>query len=139
MPFCVCCLWAFAAGGVNPEVERYQQTVLYSEVASQTSLGYLCQDFEESYEAFDSEGADDFVVSSPGGWRIHQIHLPGTYNIDCDAIAVQYAFHADDAGTPGAEVCSGSASLTSDAGGDILCELAAPCLLPPAHPGWWWR
>ena len=65
-----------AAGGAL-QTPRAPQAVLYDQTSSPAGNGAPDQDFEADYDAYDSEGADDFVVPA-GGWVIQSVDTIGT-------------------------------------------------------------
>ena len=112
-------------------------TVLYDQSGTAVA-GFPSQNFEASYDAYDSAGADDFVVSDAAGWDVGAFNFqispstspPGdpssaTYDIDV---------YPDAAGLPGAAtVCSYDAvSGTVDPGiTSLSVSLPSTCHLAP--------
>jgi hypothetical protein len=94
------------------------------------------QDYQSSLDAYDSEGADDFVVTDPAGWTVSAFNFQvsfassppagTTYDIDV---------YEDANGQPGASACAYAAlSGTLDASETALSvALPSPCMLIPGR------
>jgi hypothetical protein len=77
--------------------------ILYEQLANVSAEGGIsAQDFEAAYDAYDAEGADEFVVPAGETWTINEVAVLGSYSVagPCDLANVR--FYADDAGMPGA-------------------------------------
>jgi len=63
--------------------------------------GISAQDFEAAFDAYDAEGADEFVVPSGETWTINEVAVLGSYSAagPCDLANVR--FYADASGMPG--------------------------------------
>lgn len=105
--------------------------VLYDQVGNPSGNGVPDQDFEASYDAYDSEAADDFDVDWPDGWDISGVNTVGTTGGGASS-AVNVTFYTDNGGTPlgGTEVCSypGVTDYT-DVAGSLSINLDPPCHL----------
>ncbi|MBL7149718.1 MAG: T9SS type A sorting domain-containing protein [Candidatus Cloacimonetes bacterium] len=76
--------------------------ILYEQLANISEEGGISsQDFEASFDAYDAEGADEFVIPVGETWTINEVVILGTYSVTgpCDLGNVR--FYADDAGMPG--------------------------------------
>ncbi len=103
--------------------------VLYDQTDNASGNGAPDQDFEAAYDAYDSEGADDFVVTSPTGWEIEEVNTVGTSGGGSDSVAVN--FYPDNAGFPdAAATCSYTGIVANDAGGSLNIVLPTSCILP---------
>ncbi len=86
---------------VNDLTKFQTRDLLYDQVSNPASEGGItAQDFEDAYNAYDAEGADEFSVPADG-WTINQVMILGSYSTTgpCDLANVR--FYADDAGMPG--------------------------------------
>ena len=105
--------------------------VLYDQTDNASGNGAPDQDFEVAYDAYDSEGADDFVV--PGGetWNITEVSIVGTSS-GGNADSVSIRFLEDNAGSPGAEVagCVFTGLSPVQAAGSFTTTLPSACVLP---------
>ncbi len=108
-----------------------RQVVLYSQLGTNVG-GAAAQDFEAAYDVYDCAAGDDFQVTWADGWRIQQLHTPGTYSTTGPAAGIQFELLADGGGFPGAVVCSGLATVLTDVAGDITSDLPVDCDLTPA-------
>jgi hypothetical protein len=92
-------------GGDCYDVNADSDPVLYDQLTGITPPNSLTnQDFEASFNAYDSEGADDFVVDGQG-WYITGMDLCGVYsasNGTGPVNAVNVLFYDDNAGEPAA-------------------------------------
>lgn len=82
--------------------------VLYNQTGNADADAFPSQDFQEVYDQFDCQGADDFVV--PGGdvWELGQVDVVGAYRdgqLSPVSVANLYIY-ADEQGQPGAEVAA---------------------------------
>ncbi len=115
--------------------------VLYVQLDSPTGNGRPDQNFESVYDAYDSEQADDFVVpAGPDNWSVTQVFTPGAYTNGGipggpagPAASVSITFYADNAGVPGAAVCSYPGLAPVDNLGSFFVDLPTPCVLAPGN------
>lgn len=113
--------------------------VLYSQIDNVAGNGVPDQNFEAIYDIYDSEAADDFVVpAGPDNWSVTQVFTPGAYTDGGimggpagPAASVDITFFADNAGLPGAAVCSYSGLVPGDSTGTFFTTLPTPCVLAP--------
>lgn len=102
--------------------------LLYSQMTIGT-FGASSQDFETSFDAYDSQGADDFTVTG-GPWNINALRFYGSYyNGSGPAIGINIEFYADNAGLPGASVGSYPVTAYSEAAGLFTVELPSTLVL----------
>jgi carboxypeptidase family protein/type IX secretion system substrate protein len=84
------------------DLAKYQTRELLLDQISDpaTEGGITAQDFEDGYDTYDAEGADEFAVPADG-WTINQVMVLGSYSAagPCDLANVR--FYADDGGMPG--------------------------------------
>ena len=105
-------------------------TVLYSQLDSDSGVGIVSQDFEPANDAFDSEGADDFVVPPDVSWQINSVTANGVYfNGAGPAAAVNLTIFDDNAGLPGGAACSYPLQTPADTAGVFVFTLPSPCIL----------
>ena len=75
---------------------------LWEQLANVSAEGGISsQDFEASFDAYDAEGADEFIVPTGETWTINEVVILGTYSVagPCDLGNVR--FYEDAAGMPG--------------------------------------
>jgi len=78
--------------------------VLYEQMANAGTNSLTSQNFEASFDIYDNQGADDFVVPSPG-WAIDLVENLGVYyNGTGPATSVNIFFYVDASGFPGSLV-----------------------------------
>jgi len=111
--------------------------VLFDQTDNASGNGAPDQDFEAGLDAYDAEGADDFVV--PGGvtWIIEEISTPGTQSAGGSADSVNIRFLQDNGGAPGAEVpgCVFTGLTPVETTGSFTITLPTACTL---SPGTYW-
>jgi uncharacterized repeat protein (TIGR01451 family) len=120
------------ASGVPPAVAP-EGLILYDQLSSPAGNGAPDQNFEAAQDAFDSEAADDFVVTDAGGWDITGINTVGTTGAAGGA-TVDVTFHANapgggDPDLPGAAECTYAALVPGDIGGSLTITLPSTCSL----------
>jgi hypothetical protein len=99
--------------------------VIYSQRDNDNGVGIVSQNFESSFNAYDAQGADDFIVKKKA--KVKQVDADGVYfNGAGPARDFNVTFYNDAGGTPGATVkaCNG-ASYTDETGTgtpDIKCK-----------------
>ena len=79
--------------------------VLYDQTANDSGSGIVSQNFEATYDAYDAQGADDFVVPAGKTWKVSEIDVGGAYfNGSGPAMSQNVTFYKDKKGKPGAVV-----------------------------------
>lgn len=122
-------------GGVNPVPEGTPMD-LYDQTDNASGNGAPDQDFEAAFDAYDSEGADDFEVDWPDGWVVQQVRTIGTQSVGGTADSVDVNFYPDMAGFPGATAqCSYAGIVPTQVAGSFTIDLPSDCFLAP---GFWW-
>lgn len=116
----------------------FPANVLYDQTDLASGAGVFDQEVEASYSAYDSEGADDFIVTFPATWDVQTIVTPGESTAHHAPQFVSITFYEDSGGLPGAKACefpmiSGSDVTFVD--GDFVLALAGGCDLAAGH--WW--
>src|SRR5262245_20071286 len=82
--------------------------VLYDQYDSPGTYGWTSQDFEAAYDAFDNQGADDFVVPAGETWNIDEVDVKGVYFNGAGPSATFNVFiYSDSSGLPGTNVYTG--------------------------------
>jgi hypothetical protein len=111
-----------------PEVVLYDQLTPASATANATS-----QNFEAIYDTYDTQAADDFVVTG-SGWNVTTVVAPGAYSVTHGVpSSIHVAFYNDLAGLPsGAPVCDRpTATFVEGPTGTYTITLAPACTLSP--------
>ena len=82
--------------------------VLYEQMANPGTNSLTSQNFETLYDSFDTQGADDFIISGQGYfWTISSVEVLGPYyNGTGPAASVNVWFYYDSIGHPGAIAAS---------------------------------
>ena len=93
-----------------------------------TPGGVTSQDFEPSFDTFDSQAADDFVVPSGQTWSVTGVDVAGEYNSGGPAVGFNVYFYNDAAGLPGTLVNS-QLSQPFTGGATPVITLGSPVVL----------
>jgi hypothetical protein len=121
-----------AAGRTGDIPQAGPGVLLYDQTDNAAGNGAPDQDFEAGFDAYDAEGADDFVVAAPG-WGIDRVVTVGTYSTTGPCVNMDVVFYPDAGTLPGAApVCSYlNVVPTSDTAGSLTLDLPSTCSLPP--------
>lgn len=118
--------------GVNGTIPTVQGpgVILFDQTDNASGNGAPDQDFEAAYDAYDAEGADDFMVDAAAGWSIMQVATVGTQSAGGTPNSVSITFFNDNAGAPGAAIpeCTYT-GLTPTGTDSFVIDLPAPCNL----------
>ncbi len=112
--------------------------VLYDQTDSPAANGVPDQDFETGYDSYDSEAADDFVVTDSTGWTITQVNTVGTTGTPGGS-TVDVTIYDDNViptegfNGPGTPVCSYSAIVPVDNLGSFQIALPTACVVGPGN------
>ena len=83
--------------------------VLYDQTSDPAANAVNSQDFEAVNDAFDNQGADDFVVPTGQTWTVQQVVANGVYfNGPGPAASFNVTFYTDAATFPGSAVVGGT-------------------------------
>ena len=126
---------AAGAGGGAPLAYSGPNVVLYDQTNNVGTNGFPSQDFEAANDAYDNQGADDFVIpAGDGSWTINEVYVLGSYSAaGGPAPAVSVFFYQDAGGVPGTQVYSALGLVPADAAGDFTVALTTPAVLPAGH------
>lgn len=113
-------------GGTNPDFLYTIDT--YTQTDNASGNGAPDQNFEATYDVYDSMGADDF--SAPAGATLTQVTTVGTTG-GIGGSTVNVTIYTDNAGTPGGVACAYSNLATSNSANlnvtlPSACALACP-------------
>ena len=106
--------------------------VLYDQTDSPGINSISSQDFEASFDAYDNQAADDFVIPAvDGSWSINEVYVPGAYfNGTGPAPAVNVYFYQNNGTLPGTLAYSAMGVVPSDSLGTFTIALTTPAVLP---------
>jgi len=115
-------------------------TVLYDQFDNGTEFATDSQDFETFLDAFDNQGADDFVVPNTELWTVQQVVAGGVYFNGPGpgpAASFNVTFYSNAGGFPGAPVPLGTYTglAYTNVGGVFTIPLPTPLVL---SPGTYW-
>jgi hypothetical protein len=105
--------------------------VLYDQYDNPGGIGWTSQDFEPAFDAYDNQGADDFVVPSGETWNIDEVDVSGAYfNGAGPADSFHVFIYQDAGGAPGTNVYTGLGQAYSTANDiDFVITLSPAAVL----------
>jgi len=76
--------------------------VLYDQNNNDGGIGIVSQNFEVTFDAYDAQPADDFVVPEGHKWKVSEVDVTGVYfNGSGPAVSENVTFYKDKGGHPG--------------------------------------
>ena len=122
-------------GGGQATLYAGPNVVLYDQTNNVGTNGFPSQDFEASLDAYDNQGADDFVIPvGDGSWTIDEVYVLGSFSAGGGPVpAVNVWFYQNAGGLPGAVVYSALGLVPVDVAGDLTIALPVPAVLPSGH------
>lgn len=95
------------------------QQVLFDQTTAATTTGIPCQNFETTYDAYDTEIADEFVIPAGTTWSIDSFMVGGFHGGNgstpiLPTSGILFRIHNDNAGSPGTVVFSDSVTINAD-------------------------
>lgn len=127
---------AFATRGhfVQRVVRPSSAVTLYDQTANDSGIGITSQNFESSFDAYDCQGADDFVVPDGSKWRVTEIDIIGTpFNGSGVADSEHLVIYKSKRGKPGKTVAEFDGLVGSEINGSFFIPLDAPVRLKPGR------
>ena len=125
-------LWGKGKTGLN--IISPTEAVLFDQTAGVGTNSLTSQNFETANDAFDNQGADDFVVPAGETWYIDSVNVLGAYyNGVGPAPSVNVWFYVNNAGFPNSVPFASvlAASLSNPNGlGAFTVSFASPVVLP---------
>ena len=114
-------------------VHASKAQTLYDQMGDDSGNGINSQNFEEQYDAYDDEAADDFIVPDGVRWKITEVDMAGYYN-EGPADNMTVTFYKDRHGRPGRLVKQFTV-VAPDSGldGSFPIDLAGSVTLKPGH------
>ena len=110
--------------------------VLYDQYDNIGANSTSSQNFEASFDLYDDELADDFVVPSGDTWSINQVDAAGVYyNGLGPAASVNLRFYDNASGLPGGNVATRTDLAMTDSAGSFVVPIPSPVVL---GPGTYW-
>ncbi len=97
---------------------------LYDQNGNDAGASVVSDNFQSSFDAYDSQGADDFTVPSLHQWIIKQVNVTGAYfNGAGPADGVTVYFYRDNGGLPGDLIEEVDGSEFTDTNGSFSIKL----------------
>jgi hypothetical protein len=108
-------------------------TLLYDQYNNASSAGTSSQEFEASFEGYDDQLADDFVVPAGNAWNINEVIVQGQYFAGVGpAESFNVYFYANSGGNlPGSPVASRTGNSFANSSGEFSILLGGAVTLVP--------
>ncbi len=102
---------------------HYGLGILVDQRDNDNGVAIVSQNFEESFDLYDAQGADDFIVPKGKEWHVKEVDVDGLYfNGSGPATSYNVVFYKDNGGTPGkiADDCHNAAYTDAGAGSPAI-------------------
>jgi hypothetical protein len=107
---------------------------LWDQTGHDSGIGIVSQNFESTFDAYDCQSADDFVVPPGTKWRVSEVDVIGTYfNGSGAAESENVVFYKDRHGKPDGIVAQYNAIVGGDHWGTFTFDLGTGVRLKPGH------
>ncbi|MFL6215341.1 MAG: HYR domain-containing protein [Blastocatellia bacterium] len=105
--------------------------VLYDQTSNPSAAATSSQNFEASFDTFDNQTADDFVVPAGQSWMVNQVNVSGVYfNGNGPVRNVNVKFYADSATLPAASALQSFSNVAvTDTAGNFSITLPSAVAL----------
>jgi hypothetical protein len=127
---------AFASKGrfVHRTIRPSGAVTLYDQTAHDSGVSVVSQNFESSFDAYDCQSADDFIVPDGVKWRVTEIDIIGTtFNGSGVADSENLVTYKDKHGKPGRIVAEYDGLVGAETWGSFVVPLTTPAKLKPGH------
>ena len=106
--------------------------VLYDQSANDSGIGIVSQNFETTFDAYDAQAADDFVVPAGSTWKVAEVDVAGQYFNGLGLAASEHiTFFRDKGGKPGKAIADFPGLVGTDNGtGSFSIRLPKVVKLP---------
>ena len=110
--------------------------VLYNQNDNNAGIGIVSQNFEATFDIYDSQGADDFTTTG-NGWKIKNVTVTGVYfNGYGPAVSETVYVYKDSGGLPGA-LSKSKTKVGADSGGSFSIGLGKKGIKLPVAGHFW--
>jgi hypothetical protein len=122
-------------GHFVPRAIRPSSTVtLYDQTGNDSGIGIVSQNFETSFDAYDCEAADDFVVPDGAKWRVTEVDITGiTFNGSGVAASENLLIYKNRKGKPGEIVAEHDDVVGTEINGSFFIDLGRGVKLKPGR------
>lgn len=123
-----------AATGVSPAIKLMPAAVLYDQNDNANGNGVTSQNFEATFDAYDTQAAEDFTVPAGSKWLVNQVVVSGSYSIAGPATSMHVTFYKNKANLPSAVVADYPAAvITTDSAGSFVISVPKTTLKPGTY------
>lgn len=119
------------SGKVAPPSKLGNMAVLYDQTDLGDGNGITSQNFEATFDAYDNQAADDFVVPAGVKWTVTKVSVGGQYTTGGPAPSVRVTFYKNKAGLPQNVVADFPAIVPTDSAGNFDITLPSKVALKP--------
>lgn len=120
-----------APAGVSPAVKLMPAAVLYDQNDNQGANSVTSQNFEASFDVYDTMAADDFTVPAGFKWLVNQVTVTGAYTSTGGATSAHVTFYKNKANLPQNIVADYPAAvITTDSAGSFVITVPKTALKP---------
>ncbi len=123
------------AGGASKAESVAPSAVLYDQNDNDLGSGFTSQNFEVTFDAYDSQAADDFTVPAGSKWLVTSVTASGVYYNGTGPMASAHVtFYKNKAGSPSAMVADiPAAAISSDVAGSVVVTFPKVTLKPGTY------
>ena len=123
------------SNSAKPPTNR-ELVVLYDQYNNPGANATVDQDFETANDAYDNQGADDFVVPAGNNWNINEVDIDGVYfNGPGPAASFNVYFYTNGGTLPATPVYTATGQSYVQTGTTFAITLSTPAVL---GPGTYW-
>ena len=109
-------------------------TTLYDQTGFDSGTGFVSQNFEATFDVYDCEGADDFIVPDGSTWVVKEVDIEGnTGDGDGRADSENVVFYKDKHGKPGKVVARFDGIVGLQTFGAFVIDLGKGVRLKPGR------
>lgn len=119
------------SGKVAPPSKVGNMAVLYDQTDLGDGNGITSQNFEATFDAYDNQAADDFVVPAGVKWTVTKVSVGGQYSVAGPVSSVHVTFYKNKAGLPQNVVADFPAIVPTDTSGSFDITLPSKVALKP--------
>jgi hypothetical protein len=99
--------------------------VLYNQNSDDSTVGVVSQNFEASFDTYDSQGADSFTIPAGQTWKIKRVDVTGVYfSGGGPATSENVTIYKNSHGLPGASVYAATVTGADNGGGSFQIPVA---------------
>jgi hypothetical protein len=119
---------------VHRTIRPSSAVTLYDQTARDSGISIVSQNFESTFDAYDCQAADDFVVPDGAKWRVTEIDILGTtFNGSGKADSENLLIYKNKRSKPGKVVAEYDGIVGAEVNGSFFIGLGRGVRLKPGH------